>query len=287
MMTENQDVILEAFDVHYAYEEQGPHSLDGVNLKIHKGRKIAFMGANGCGKSTFFLCCNGIFKPDSGKIFFKGKPIDYSKRGLLYLRSKVGVVFQDPDNQLFSASVYQEISFGILNMGVSETDAKEEVEKVIGYLEITPFRDRPAHALSGGQKKQVSIADILVMSPEVIILDEPAAALDAKHTRIVNEIVEKLSAEGITILMATHDIDYALSWADEVVLMHEGRVLLQGNPVEVCMNKEALRKANQTEPMVLRLFEQLREKQILPETLKPPVSIEELQRDIEQYGECK
>lgn len=281
MSTENQDVIIEAVDVHFIYEDDGPHSLNGVDLKIRKGTKVAFMGANGCGKSTFFLCCNGIYKPEQGTILFKGKAIDYSKKGLLDLRSKVGIVFQDPDNQLFSASVYQEISFGILNMGVSEEQARQEVEKVIGYLEITPFSDRPAHALSGGQKKQVTIADILVMNPEVIILDEPAAALDAKHTKMVNDIVDRLAREGITILMATHDINYALSWADEIVLMHEGKVLLHADPVTVCTNQEALARTNQTEPAVLKLFEQLQKKGILSKDLKPPVSVEQLEMYIE------
>lgn len=275
------DIIIEAKDVYYSYEEDGPQSLDGISLKIRRGQKVAFMGANGCGKSTFFLCCNGIYKPDQGTIFFNGSPIDYSKKGLLALRSKVGVIFQDPDNQLFSASVYQEISFGPMNLGLPEDKVRKEVEQVIGYLEITPFCDRPAHALSGGQKKQVSIADILVMHPEVIILDEPAAALDAKHTKLVNQIVDRLAEEGITILMATHDMDYALSWADEIVLMHDGKVLLQAEPVTVCTNQEALKRANQEEPAVLRLFERLVSKKILNPGLKPPVSMEELEQYIE------
>lgn len=280
MVTE--DIIIEAKDVHYAYEEGGPHSLNGVSLRIQRGRKVAFMGANGCGKSTLFLCCNGIYRPDSGTILFNGRPVDYSKKGLLDLRSKVGIVFQDPDNQLFSASVYQEISFGPMNLGLPEDEVRKDIEQVIGYLEITPFRDRPAHALSGGQKKQVSIADILVMHPDVIILDEPAAALDAKHTKIVNQIVDKLAKEGITILMATHDIDYALSWADEIVLMHEGKVLLQADPVTVCTNQEALEMTNQEEPAVLKLFEKLVNKGILKEELQPPVSMEQLEQYIEK-----
>src|SRR5699024_6577546 len=114
-------------------------------------------------------CCNGINRPAKGRILLDGEPIQYTRQGLLNLRQKVGIVFQDPDNQLFSASVYQEISFGILNLGVAEEEAKKEVEQVIDYLEITPFRHKPTHALSGGQKKQVSIADILVMHPEIII----------------------------------------------------------------------------------------------------------------------
>lgn len=277
-----EDIIIEAKDVHYAYEEGGPHSLNGVSLRIQRGRKVAFMGANGCGKSTLFLCCNGIYRPDSGTILFNGQPVDYSKKGLLDLRSRVGIVFQDPDNQLFSASVYQEISFGPMNLGLPEDEVRKDIEQVIGYLEITPFRDRPAHALSGGQKKQVSIADILVMHPEVIILDEPAAALDAKHTKMVNQIVDRLAGEGITILMATHDIDYALSWADEIVLMHEGKVLLQADPVTVCTNQEALEMTNQEEPAVLKLFEKLVNKGMLREGLQPPVSMEQLERYIEK-----
>ena len=276
-----EDIIIEVKDVHYAYEEDGPHSLNGVSLRIKRGQKVAFMGANGCGKSTLFLCCNGIYRPDSGTILFNGKPVDYSKKGLLDLRSKVGIVFQDPDNQLFSASVYQEISFGPLNLGLPEDEVRKDIEQVIEYLEITPFCDRPAHALSGGQKKQVSIADILVMHPDVIILDEPAAALDAKHTKMVNQIVDRLADEGITILMATHDIDYALSWADEIVLMHEGKVLLQADPVTVCTNQKALEMTNQEEPAVLKLFDKLVKKGVLKENLRPPVSMGQLEQYIE------
>ena len=151
------DIILKAEDLYFSYDDDNSHSLNGLSLEIKRGQKIAVMGANGSGKSTFFLCCTGIHKPQKGKLYLDGQEVKYNKKGLLDLRSKVGIVFQDPDNQLFSASVYQEISFGILNLGVSEEQAKKEVEEVIDYLEITPFRSKPTHALSGGQKKQVSI----------------------------------------------------------------------------------------------------------------------------------
>ena len=227
------DIILKAEDLYFSYDDDNSHSLKGLSLEIKKGQKVAIMGANGSGKSTFFLCCTGIHKPQKGKLYLDGKEVKYNKKGLLDLRSKVGIVFQDPDNQLFSASVYQEISFGILNLGVSEEQAKKEVEEVINYLEITPFRSKPTHALSGGQKKQVSIADILVMHPEIIILDEPAAALDPRHTTMVNHIVEQMTENGITVLMATHDVNYAYEWADEVILFHEGKVLMNGSPEQV------------------------------------------------------
>lgn len=276
----NSDIILRAEDLYYSYDDEQSHSLNGLSLEIKKGQKIAFMGANGSGKSTFFLCCTGILKPQKGKLFFHDKEVTYKKKELLDLRSKIGIVFQDPDNQLFSASVYQEISFGPLNLGHSEEKTKREVEEVIDYLEITPFRHKPTHALSGGQKKQVSIADILVMKPEIIILDEPAAALDPKHTTMVNHIVEQMTQNGITVLMATHDVNYAYEWADEVLLFHEGKVLMHGTPAQVFGNRGALKQTNLEPPAVLELFESLCRKGILKSSLPLPKNLNTLEKYI-------
>lgn len=272
-----EDIILKADDLYFSYEGEKRHSLNGLSLEIGRGKKIAFMGANGSGKSTFFLCCNGILKPSKGTLYLDGKPYDYSRQGLLKLRQRVGIVFQDPDNQLFSASVYQEISFGILNLGVPEEEAKREVEAVIEKLEITSFHHKPTHALSGGQKKQVSIADILVMHPDIIILDEPAAALDPKHTTLVNRIVNQLTEEGITVMMSTHDVNYALQWADQVFLFKEGRVLKSGDPVQVFSDKQLLLETNLEQPAVLELFYSLCRKGILDSSLPIPRKLSELE----------
>ncbi|HJC35253.1 MAG TPA: energy-coupling factor ABC transporter ATP-binding protein [Candidatus Mediterraneibacter faecipullorum] len=275
-MKREEDWVIEALDVSYTYDGNDERALDGLNLKIRRGTKVAFMGGNGSGKSTFFLCLNGIRRPDTGKIRIDGKAIEYTRKGLLEVRGRVGIVFQEPDDQLFSASVYEEISFGILNLGADEETARSEVESVIEELEITPFQDRPAHALSGGQKKQVAIADILVMHPEVMILDEPAAALDPKHTKKVQQIVDHLTEKGITVLMATHDIDYAYAWADEIILMHEGKVIRQGTPFDVCSDRAALKTASLEVPAVLRIHQRLKEKGLIPEDAVPPGSVDEL-----------
>ena len=282
--TTKEDIILKAENLYFSYDDENSHSLNGLSLEIKRGHKVAFMGANGSGKSTFFLCCNGIHRPSSGTLYFNGEPIDYSKKGLLDLRAKVGIIFQDPDNQLFSASVYQEISFGILNLGVSEEKAKEEVEQVIDYLEITPFRHKPTHALSGGQKKQVSIADILVMHPQIIILDGPAAALDPKHTTMVNHIIDRLTDEGITVLMSTHDVNYALEWADDIFLFKDGKVLMQGTPIEVFSNQSALAETNLEQPAVLQLFHSLCRKGILKSSLPLPRNLSVLEKYIEEIN---
>ena len=276
----NSDIILKAEDLYFSYDDEQSHSLNGLSLEIKKGQKIAFMGANGSGKSTFFLCCTGNLKPQKGKLFFHNKEVTYKKKELLDLRSKIGIVFQDPDNQLFSASVYQEISFGPLNLGHSEEETKKEVEEVIDYLEITPFRHKPTHALSGGQKKQVSIADILVMKPEIIILDEPAAALDPKHTTMVNHIVDQMTQNGITVLMATHDVNYAYEWADEILLFHEGKVLMYGTPTQVFSNRGVLKQTNLEPPAVLELFESLCRKGILKSSLPLPKNLNALEKYI-------
>ena len=279
-MREEKEWIVETEELSYTYEGNDSKALDKVSLKLGRGQKIAFMGGNGSGKSTFFLCLNGILKPREGRVLIDGCPVEYTRKGLLDVRQKVGIVFQEPDDQLFSASVFQEISFGILNLGVDEEKARSEVEQVIQELGITPFRDRPAHALSGGQKKLVAIADILVMHPKVLILDEPAASLDPKHRKLVRSIVEGLSEKGLTILMATHDVDYAYAWADEIVLLHEGKVLRQGTPRQVCGDEKAMEQANLELPAVMRLYRRLLEKGILSPEEEPPKTIEDLERRI-------
>lgn len=278
------DVILKAEQLFYKYEGEKNYSLNGLSLEIHRGKKVAFMGANGSGKSTFFLCCNGILRPSAGKVYFDGMPLDYSRKGLLNLRSNVGIVFQDPDNQLFCASVYQEISFGPLNMGLPEKQVEGAVEKIITDLEIQSFRHKPTHALSGGQKKQVSIADILVMNPKVIILDEPAAALDPKHNEMVNNLIDQLSDEGITVLVSTHDVDYALSWADEIFLFKDGQILASGNPETVFCDNDILKKADLPQPAAIKIFYCLCEQGLLDPNSPIPRSIAQLENYIKNIS---
>lgn len=275
-----RDIILEARNLSYSYEDSSSPALNGLSLSVARGSKIAVMGANGSGKSTFFLCCNGILKPDQGELLFKGQPVSYSKKNLLELRSKVGIVFQNPDTQLFCASVYQEISFGPLNLGIPEKEAAEAVENIIETLEITDFRHRPAHALSGGQKKQVALADILVMKPEIMILDEPFAALDPVHTRIIRQQIDKMCTSGMTVLLATHNTDYALEWADEVILLKNGRVLSQDRPDKVLTDEKLLKETNLELPSVIRLHKFLCSHGMADPSFPDPRNMEDLEKEL-------
>ncbi len=275
------DLILEARHVSYSYGSGETPSLKDLSLSIRRGRRTAVMGANGSGKSTFFLCCNGILRPDEGQIYYNGQPLSYRKKDLLSLREKVGIVFQDPDMQLFCASVYQEISFGPLNLGLPREEAAREVEAVIRRLGITPFRHRPAHALSGGQKKQVALADILVMHPELLILDEPFAALDPSHVHIIRDMIRDLEKDSspsgpLTVVIATHDTDFALEWADEVILFSEGQVLAQGAPASVLTDRELLARASLDLPGVIKVFESLQAAGLLGADLPAPKHLDQL-----------
>lgn len=276
------EMILEARHVSYAYDDGHTPSLNDVSLSVKKGSRTVFMGANGSGKSTFFLCCNGILRPDAGQISIAGKPIVYKRKELLKLRRKVGIVFQNPDVQLLSASVYQEIAFGPLNLGLTETEARVRVEDMIARMGIAPFKDRPAHALSGGQKKQVALADILVMAPDILILDEPFAALDPGHVRTLRALTDHLSDTGMTVIVATHDVDHALEWADDLILMKEGRVVAQGEPIRLLSDESVLEKTDIHMPEVLKLYRKLVGKGLIDATLPAPKSFDELERYIER-----
>lgn len=278
--------ILKVENLSYIYED-GTKALKKIDFNIKKGEKIAFIGGNGSGKSTMFLCLNGVLRPTSGNVYYKNKQIEYTRKGLLDLRSKVQIVFQDPDNQLFSASVYEEISFGILNLGIDENIAEVKVNEVIKELEIEPFVNKPTHFLSGGQKKRVSIADILVMDPEVIILDEPTSALDPKYTKVVNNLIDALTEKGKTVILSTHDVNQALKWADRIFVFMDGEIVREGIPEEIFFDDETLNKANLLEPYTIKLYKNLLRKGILSGDLKVPKTIEILEKYIEESFKSK
>ena len=270
------DAIIKTENLKYTYTD-GTEALRGINIEISRGEKVAIMGANGSGKSTFFLTLNGISRPTAGKIFIDGQEIKYNRKSLIEVRKKVGIVFQDPDNQLFSASVRQEISFGLFNLGYNQEEVSKKVDRIIDELNISSFADKPTHFLSGGQKKRVAIADILVMDPEIIILDEPSSGLDPKHIKLIDDIIDSLSAKGITVIIATHDAQRSLAWADRLVLFHEGRIIGQGKPEDILRQEDLLKMTNLEKPAVLKLFDNLIEVGILDENLKTPVNIDELE----------
>lgn len=256
------EYILEARDVEFEYPD-GTKALRGLSLCIEKGRKVAVLGPNGAGKSSVFLHFNGILRPKRGKIRFSGKDIGYDHASLMDLRKNVGIVFQDPDTQLFSASVFQEISFGPLNLGLPKKQVEKRVREAMTATGITELEKKPTHLLSYGQKKRVSIADILAMEPSVIICDEPTAWLDPKHSQQVLELFNRINESGTTIIMSTHDVDIAYTWADYIFVINYGKVVGEGTPEAVFQDESLLRAADLEKPWLVDVYNQLKNKGLI------------------------
>ncbi|AQS59195.1 energy-coupling factor ABC transporter ATP-binding protein [Desulforamulus ferrireducens] len=276
--------ILEAQQLYFSYPD-GTQALAGLSVTIEKGSKVAILGPNGTGKSTFLLHLIGILKPTKGDIFFEQKKLDYRRASLQALRSRVGFVFQDPDNQLFSASVWQEVSFGPMNLGWSKEKVIEQVNLALDLTGTAHLKERPIHALSYGQKKLIAIAGVLAMAPEVIILDEPTASLDPQYTNHILKLLEEINSGGTTVIMATHDVDLAYTWADTLVVMKDGRVLKKGQPVEVFLDDEVLQASSLTKPYVLEIFQQLQRNGYFAEDIMIPRSRQQLLEIIAARGQ--
>ncbi|MCR4429584.1 MAG: ATP-binding cassette domain-containing protein [Tepidanaerobacteraceae bacterium] len=253
------DCILEMRDVFFEYSG-GIRALDGISMAIEKGKKIAVLGPNGSGKSTLFLHFNGILKPKSGKVFYRGREIRYFRSFLMDLRKNVGVVFQDPDTQLFAGSVFQEVSFGPMNLGLPAAEVEKRVKEALKATGIEELMHRPTHFLSFGQKKRVSISDVLAMNPEVLILDEPAAYLDPGHEQKLLEILDELCRKGKQVILSTHDVELAYAWADYVYIMKAGKIAAEGIPAEIFQNDKLLADTDLRKPLLLEICDILKQK---------------------------
>ena len=220
----NSIPILETRGLCYRYPHLDSNALDKVNLKIFKGERVAVLGANGAGKSTLFKHFNGILHPLSGEIFVKGEKI--TKKNVRACRETVGIVFQNPDDQVLAPSVEEDIAFGPINMGLSRKEVEIRVKEALEMVGLKGFEERAPHHLSGGQKKLVAIAGILAMRPEVIVLDEPTAGLDPLSSARILELIMKMNRElGITLLLSTDGHDGHQFFLDDRYHVAGGHVL--------------------------------------------------------------
>lgn len=267
--------ILELRDVSFRYPD-GSIGLEGCSISIPRGKRIALLGANGAGKTTLFLHLNGILQPLSGTVLFGCSPLDYSRFGLHNLRSQIGLVFQNPDSQLFSASVREDVSFGPLNLGLDNGTVRSRVEEALNAVGMTTCADKPVHNLSYGQKKRVCIAGVLAMRPEVLILDEPMAGLDVAMQIELARILDQLHAEGMTIIIATHDMDFAYQWADLITIMEKGRCAASWNITRIPEVLDQLAAYGLGVPKVAELHKRLVARGILHGAAAPSRSHNEL-----------
>jgi cobalt/nickel transport system ATP-binding protein len=244
--------------------ERGRPVLHGADLTVPAGRRLAVLGANGSGKTTLLRCLSGALKPAAGAITVDGAPLEHSRRGLRAHRQEVQLVLQDPDDQLFSASVAQDVSFGPLNLGLPEDEVRTRVAESLDLLAVDHLAGRPTHQLSYGERKRVAIAGAVAMRPCVLLLDEPTAGLDPSAVAETLAALARLQEHDSTVVMSTHDVDLALRWADEVAVVVD-RTVVQGPPEDLLGDDGLLARARLERPWVLTVGARLRALGLLPE----------------------
>ena len=220
----------------FAYPD-GNQALYGVNLRVEKGERVALLGPNGAGKTTLVLHMNGIHQTMQGEVFIGGEKVDSkNKESIRNIRSKVGIVFQDPDDQLFMPTVGEDVAFGPYNMGVRGSELDAVVDYALNLVGMGEFKDRPPHHLSFGQRRRVAVATVLAMKPEILVMDEPSSNLDPASRRELADILRSLD---VTIVMVTHDLPYAYELCERTVIL-SGGIIVADDKTEAILKNENL-----------------------------------------------
>jgi cobalt/nickel transport system ATP-binding protein len=276
------EAIIETRGLTYSYANKVV-ALDDISMTIPRGKKTVLLGPNGAGKSTLFLHFNGIFKPRSGTVWFEGKEIAYRRNELDALRSSIAVVLQNPDDQIFSATVEEDVAFGPMNMGLPRDEVEQRVEEALCFVGMANHRERPTQQLSFGQRKRVSLAGALAMRPKVLVMDEPTAGLDAQMVHELLELADELNFKGLTVIMSTHDVETAYAWADEIRVLDRGKMIYSGDPNGYFVDAGQVRRLGLSVPMMFEMNRELSDRSVRP--LKPfPRTTLELAQKFAPYG---
>lgn len=251
------DIQLSTENLSFTYHD-GTQALKNINIEIQKGEKVAIIGANGAGKSTLFSHFNGLTEPTSGCVKIEGNPISFEKEELLKVRQKVGIVFQNPNDQLFAPTVKEDVAFGPMNLGLNYDEVEKRVENALKMVGMESYGNKTPHHLSGGQQKRVAIAGIIAMKPEIMILDEPTAGLDPDGVEKVLSIMNQLNKEGMTLIVSSHDIDMISEYADKIFILHNGEIIESGSKNKILSNRELLKKAHLRTPLTTEILYNLK-----------------------------
>lgn len=261
--------ILEVQELSFSYRKDHP-VLRNCTFHLERGTKNVLLGSNGAGKSTLFFLLNGVYQPKAGRISVDQIPYHYDRAGTREIRKKVGLVFQDPDVQLFASTVLDDVIFGPMNLGMTLKEAEEKAREALKAVGLEGREDDPPHMLSHGQKKRVAIAGVLAMDPEIILMDEPTAGLDYEGTKALNLLIDELALQGRTLFIATHEVDWALGWADQAFVLHDGNITDSGEPRRI-LNLENHEELGFGRPIIcqtLNHLSELIEQDLIPRTGK-------------------
>ncbi|MDF2613079.1 MAG: transporter ATP-binding protein [Clostridia bacterium] len=240
----------------FRYDE-GDVALKNIQLDLNKGNIIGIIGVNGSGKSTLFMNMVGVLKPTSGAVLYNNEPIKYDKKSLRELRKKVGIVFQDPDKQIFYSKVYEDVAFALRNIGLDEDEIKRRVSASLKSVGAIEFKDKPVHFLSHGQKKRVAIASVLAMKNEVILFDEPTAGLDPKSVKAIAKIIVDISKLGTKVVISSHDMDLIYELCDYIYVLDKGSIICSGKTEEVFTEGDIMNEVGLAEPWLVKVHKNM------------------------------
>jgi cobalt/nickel transport system ATP-binding protein len=247
--------LLEFEQVAFTYPCGLAPSIASLSLRLQRGLRCGLIGENGCGKTTLLLLAHGLLQPQCGTIRWHGEPMTYRRGSLSALRQRVGLVFQNPEHQLVATTVAEDLSYGLVNLGLDEGEIRRRIQAIARAFDLIDLLDQPVHMLSLGQKKLLSLADVMVLEPELLLLDEPTAFLSPGHCRDLRARLDRIHAAGTTIVVATHDLDFLHGWADWLLVMDRGQLVLEGPPPEVFSQGELLEALNLGLPPTLALLQ--------------------------------
>ncbi|MFH0784882.1 MAG: ABC transporter ATP-binding protein [Pseudomonadota bacterium] len=235
--------IVEVKDLNHTYPD-GTKAVRGITFRIHHGESVAVVGANGAGKSTLLLHLNGYLTPQTGTVRIGDFPL--TKETVMDIRKTVGMIFQNPDDQLFMPTVYDDVAFGPLNLGLPPEEVEQRVNDALNRTDVAHLRDRPPYKLSGGEKRAVAIATVLSMSPDILVMDEPSSNLDPKARRT---LIQLLNGFKHTKIIATHDLDMVLDLCERTIVIHDGKIMADGPTIAIFQNKNLLEASHLEKPL--------------------------------------
>lgn len=250
--TKGQAPLLSVENLSFSFPD-GNRVVNNISFQVQAGEIVFFHGKNGAGKTTLFQCLTGLLKVKDGTIRFHGKPFPREKDRL----KKIAIVFQNADDQIIAGSVADEVAFGPLNLRFPIEEVKQRVDWALKVMDIQELSTRPPHFLSYGQKKRVTIASILAMKPDILILDEPTAGLDQEQAEELVVTLKTLAKQGMTLLISTHETDFSYRLADRVIFIDQGSKICDGLPEEVFLNQEVINTIGVKKPVILDVYDTL------------------------------
>ena len=275
--------MLKCQKVFYSYPGQQEPTLNNLSFSIPAGQKIALIGRNGSGKSTLLLLAAGLYQPQQGNLYWGSEELKYDRKSLSRWRQRIGLAFQDPEQQLVAGTVAEDISYGLCNLELPKAEIERRLLQALTDFGLQDLADRPLHHLSLGQKRRVALAGVMVLKPQLLLLDEPTAYLDKLQTDNLLRELERIHATGTTAVMATHNLNLAYEWADWISILHQGKVVMEGEAKDVFILRELMEELKLGFPLLWEVWDALCPAVFPKSNLPFPKNIRELQVRLREY----